>query len=171
MPNLNPDEVRKQIAATLLSCPELADDEQLRADTIEGATDAHEFLSMIARQLEETDILRDGLDARINELKDRAGRFDRRAEALRELALRILLSADLTKVELPTATLSTRRTPPKLLCDTWDEDSLLDKLVDDFIKVTRSIDKAAIKKALEAGQHVPGFTLSNGGQTLNIRVR
>ena len=37
-----------------------------------------------------------------------------------------------------------------------------------FTRVKREADKAAIKAALEAGEIVPGASLSNGGSTVRI---
>src|SRR3989304_4693464 len=112
---LDPSIIRQQISNLLTSYPELAEDEQLRADMIEGETDAQAFLTKIVRKIEDAEALCEGTAARIKELSERKARFERRQEALRDLAHKIMSAADLRKIELAIATLSIRTVPPKVI--------------------------------------------------------
>lgn len=163
---LDPAIVQQQINNLLLQFSELADDDVLRADMIEGQTDANEFLTMIVRLIDDARALSDGTDARLKELQARQARFDRRVVACRALALKIMTTADLKKVELPEATLSVRNVPPKVIGEP-DPNILPDNLV----ITARSPNRVAIKKALEAGEQVNGCQLSNGDIALTIRVK
>ena len=48
-------------------------------------------------------------------------------------------------------------------------DGPVDTLPVHMIKTEIRPDKAAIKSALEDGEHVPGWHLSNGGQSVTVR--
>lgn len=163
---LKADDIKYQINSVILVHPELAEDEILRADTIEGATDAFEFLAQTVKQIEDAQALLDGTHARIEELARRADRFDRRINALRDLVLRIMEMAGLNKkVELPCATLSRRNNPPKLLGEPAEP------LPDHLLIIRKSPDRAAIKKEIESGGHVPGYVLLNGSVSLVMSVK
>lgn len=164
-PRLDPDVIRQQIGNLLAQFPELAEDEQLRADSIEGETDAFEFLASLIRRIEDAKALSEGVQGRIQELTERASRFDRRQDAFRSLAFKIMQAADLQKAELPCATLLVRNVPPKVIVT--DETRLPDILC----KITRAPDKKRIKELLDVGEAVPGCELSNGDTSLTIRVK
>jgi sugar-specific transcriptional regulator TrmB len=164
-PRLDPQIIQQQIAELLIEYPELAEDEILRADMIEGETQAIEFLAEIVRRLEDTASLRDGVSERIRELTDRKSRFERRVEALRSMAFKVMNTADLKKVELPTATLSIRTGAPQVVI--YDSTSL----PADCLRIKTEPDKTAIKEKLKAGGAVPGAYLSNSEPTLSIRVK
>ena len=163
--NLHPDSVRQEIARLLLLYPELEADDVLRADMIEGCTSVHDFLSKVVRLIGETEATAEGTAHYQKEVGERKARLERRAEAYRVLAYRIMNDAKLRKVELPEATLSVRATGPKVIIT--DEAALPDIC----IKIKREPDKTAIKESLASGQHVPGAELSNGSETLSIRIK
>jgi sugar-specific transcriptional regulator TrmB len=164
-PRLDPQIIQQQIAGLLIEFPELAEDDILRADMIEGETQAIEFLAEIVRRIEDTAALRDGVAERIRELAERKSRFERRVEALRSMAFKVMNTADLKKVELPTATLSIRNGAPQVVIH--DSNSL----PADCLRIKTEPDKTAIKEKLKAGGVVPGAYLSNSEPTLSIRVK
>jgi len=166
MLRLNQNIVRQQIDNLLVAYPELREDEILRSDTVEGETEAFEFLAMIVQLIEDTKALQDGTSARIDELKARVQRFERREESLRSLAFKIMQAADLKKAELPCATLSVRRVPTKIVIT--DESALPDIAC----RFVRKPDMAKIRELLtDATAFCAGAELSNGGETLSIRVK
>lgn len=162
---LNPEIIQQQITGLLLEYPELAEDEVLRADMIEAETLALEFLAEVVRRIEDTKALEEGTAARVKELQERKARFDRRIEALRALAFKVMNTADIKKAELSTATLSIRNGTPQVVVH--DEASL----PPDCIKTVTSPDKTAIKDKLKAGEDVPGAYLQNSNASLSIRVK
>lgn len=162
---LDPQAVQLQIANLILQFPDLADDEILRADMIEAETEAFDFLSQIVRKIGDTKSLAAGTGEYIKELSERKARVERREEALRALAFKIMQAADIKKAELPEATLSVRNTPAKVVI--VDEPAL----PADCLKTTVSPDKTAIKEKLGAGMDVPGALLSNGEPSLSIRIK
>lgn len=161
----NPGVIQQEIANLILLYPELEGDEQLRADMVEAETDAHEFLTMLVRRIGETGAMSEGTALYIKELVERKSRFERRIEALRALALKIMNAAEARKVELPEATLSIRNGTPRVILT---DEKLLP---DDCVEVVRNPDKATIKLKLAAGGVIPGAVLSNAEPSLSIRIK
>lgn len=160
-----PQIVQQQIANLLVQFPDLAEDDVLRADMIEGETEAFDLLSMIVRRIGENKALANGAKDYIDELSERKARLERRDEALRTLAFKIMQAGDLPKAELPEATLSIRNGAAKVVVH--DEQSL----PAECFKTVSSPDKGAIKDLLKSGRSVPGAYLSNAEPTLSIRVK
>lgn len=159
--------LQQQIANLYLQFPELReDDEMLRVDMLEGATNLDELLTVIVRGVEDAKALRDGTKIRLDELEARQKRFKTRIEFLRGMALKILQAAELKKRELPEATLSIRQGPQQLI---GDPDPAT--LPDDLCRVSRDLDRAKIKDKLLAGEDVEGFVLSNAEPSLSVRVK
>lgn len=158
--------VQDEITALLLAHPELAEDDVLRADGIEGQTGAFEFLSGIVRKIGSTKTLAKATADYADELKGRKDRLERREQALRSLIMKIMNTAELRKAELPEATLSVRPGQPKLL--------IIDdaEIPDNFMRIKKEPDKSLIKAALMVSRgHVPGCVLSNGEPSLAILVK
>jgi hypothetical protein len=162
---LDPAVVAQQIANLLLLYPDLADDEQLRADMVEGSTDAFDLLREIERRRRETETLIAGLDATLRDLQHRSARLDLRVRAMRDLIFKIMNLADLRKVELPEATLSIRAGTPKVIVT----DEVL--IPDELCRIKREPDKTKIKELLLDGQHVEGTVLSNAKPSIAIRTK
>ena len=78
--------VRDQITALLLANPELADDDVLREDMIEGTTTTFEFLSKIVRLIGAAAATALGTEQYIKELQARCDRYERRRDVLRSFA-------------------------------------------------------------------------------------
>lgn len=161
---LNAQTIAQTIAALKLSYPELVDDEEWWLATLESETDLTELLRKLERQRQEAACNSEALSQNIKDLKARQFRFDKRQEAMRALAMKLLYVADVEKLQLPEATYSMRAVPPSVVI--LDEEALPDAAC----RFTRVPDKTAIKSMLEIGS-VPGATLSNGGRTLSIRVK
>jgi hypothetical protein len=164
---LDATRIRTAIGALIAEYPELADDAELRADTLDGEVGLNDFIGRVLREMQDRRILVEGIDALMEEYTARRERAARTIEAYRAVILKLMLAAELAKIELPEATVSTRRIPPKLIID--DEVAIpLDMLK---TKTVTSPDKDAIKAVLEAGAPVPGAHLSNGDVGLTVRVR
>lgn len=158
--------IQQQITALLLTYPELSEDDQLRADMIEGVTELHEFMREIERRRQDATHMAGAIAGNIAELELRQERFTRREKGLRELMCKLMELADLRKIELPEATISMAKGQPKLVGD-CDPSGMADQ----FVRIKRELDRAAIKSELAAGGQVPGFYLSNGEPHLTIRTK
>jgi hypothetical protein len=163
---LNPQIIRTQIEALKLVHPELKEDDESWQMSLESETDLHELLTNIVHKIDDAKALVIGTKDRFEELKARKERFEHRIEGLRELAFRLMQSAAVSKVELPEATLSIRNGQQQLV---GDADPTL--VPDAFCKITRALDRTAIKDELKAGREVEGFSLSNGQPSISIRVK
>lgn len=165
MTTLNPAFVQRQIFELLAAHPELEEDEVLRADMIEGATDAHEFLRQVVRKIGSTQIIASGTAEYIDELCERKERLARREYALRQLIFKVMNSANVLKAELPECTLSIRNGQPKVVIVNEAE------IPREFLRIKTEPDKTKLKAALQAHEHVPGVVLSNAEPTLSIHVK
>lgn len=164
---MQPDRVIRQTLENLkLSHPEIIEDDDAWLATLESETDFNEILTTIVRRIEDTKALVIGTKDRFEELKSRRDRFEHRIETLRKLAFKIMEAAEIAKAELPEATLSLRAGTQQLV---GDADPFF--LPEHFVKISRTLDRTAIKDALKTGQTVPGFELSNSQPTLSIRIK
>ena len=161
---LDATRVTLEIERLLAEYPELAEDEALRSDMIEGSTDAFAALDRIIATMREATATVAAIKIQADALWSRAERFERREKAMRALAQRIMEAANIRKAERPEATLSIRAVAPSLVIT--DESALPDWAW----RVRREPDKATIKDRVKAGEFVPGAEMSNGGATLSVRV-
>jgi hypothetical protein len=163
---LDPRVIRQQIENLKVVYPALVEDDEAWQMSLESETNINEFLTSIVHKIEDTKALVIGTKDRFEELKARKDRFEHRIEALRELAFKVMHAAELAKAELPEATLSLRAGTQQLV---GNEDP--EYMPDEYVKISRSLDRTKIKEALKAGQTVPGFQLSNSQPTLSIRIK
>jgi hypothetical protein len=159
-------ELRQQIEATLRNYPDLMEDEFLRAGMLEGELPLAEVLTEIHRMISDAMILIEGTKPRLDALRARRDRFERRIEFGRELIVKILQSAELRRIELAEMTLTLRKGQPKVL---GEPDATL--LPDRLCKIKREPNYTKIREALEAGEQVSGCVLSNAEPALTIRVK
>ena len=162
----NVDQLRHEIEAFIREYPDLAEDEMLRADMLDGETDISAVLTALFQSVDNNRFMIDAVNGRMDQLAIRRNRFKQRIEFLRGLILKVLQSADLKKYELPEATLSQRVGQPKIV---GEPD--VNALPDDLLRVTVEPDRTKIREALLAGHELPGLALSNGPPTLAINVK
>ncbi|BEV44796.1 siphovirus Gp157 family protein [Afipia carboxidovorans] len=163
---LDPSAVRQQVENLKLMYPELLEDEEAWLLSLESETDVNELLTSIVRRIEDAKAMKSGTAERLDDLRARKDRFSRREDSLRELAFKVMQMADMSKAELPEATLSIRKGAAKLVGEA-DPATLPDELC----KISREPNKTAIKEAVARGDVVPGYALSNGEPSLSIRVK
>jgi hypothetical protein len=148
------EEVMSEAMQLIESDPRLGRDPLLRYDTLDGNSRFFAALDDVA----ELAIA----DAKLVEIgKERLKRIEARATKSRDTMKRMLEGVDLTGADRPlyTATIATRRELAEL-----DETALPDEWW------RRAPDRVAIKKALNAGQQIPGATLDNGETHLVLRT-
>lgn len=142
----------------------LADDDALTADTVEGETNLIEAIKAADARIAEIDTFHDAIKTRMGDLKKRSDRLDAQSDRIRAAIALAMEMATLTKVELAEATISLKRTPPKVqIISEADIPSAFWKQPDPVL------DKKAILEALKEKQAVSGAELSNGGATISIR--
>jgi len=163
---LNPLVIRQQIENLKVAYPTLVEDDEAWQMSLESETNINELLTTIVRRIEDTRALSSGTSERLEELAARKLRFEHRIKALRELIFKIMSAAELAKIELPECTLSLRGGQQQLVGDVDPQE-----LPDSFVRISRVVDRTAIKDALKTGQTVPGFELSNSQPSLTIRIK
>lgn len=149
------------------------DDPDFIRDAIEGETNLREMIAaMVAADGEDAAVI-DGLTAYEKALGERKERIKHRVEMRRALIASALEIAELPKLETATGTVSRKALAPKAVI--LNEADIPPRF---FVVPPPKLDKAALTKALkeraEAGPdsdlpEIPGATLSNGSQTIQIR--
>lgn len=154
------DLTAQQIANVMAMLPD--DDEQLRADTVEGETDLHEFVARILAWIEEDEGDVNALDAQIDVRKLRQDRAKARIAKKRDMIQSLMEMAKLDKLALPEATVSIREIAPKVIFPQPD------LVPDAYCKFDRKLDREKLK-AVDPS-NLPGWaTMDNGGRSLNVR--
>lgn len=144
--------------------PELAEDDELRADMLEGETDLHSVLSRLVNIERDADSMAKAIAERVRDLGARKARSEKRKDAMRALMLRIMKAAGTTRAQLPEATVSISKGRDSV--DITDDK----KLPRWAYEVVRKPDKKAIMERLAANKNVPGAALVTGGDTVSVRV-
>jgi hypothetical protein len=157
--------VKAQIINLINAYPELAGDDELRADMFEGETDLEKVVSRCLNASMEASSMVDAIKSRESDLRERRSRYERKAAAMKALILDMMTTADIPKMELAEATLSMRDPVPGVNVVNVDD------LPQGYFKVEKKADKTAIKKSILAGETVPGAELELGSQTLTIRTK
>lgn len=160
------DMLRAEIERLIRDYPEIAEDEVLRADMLDGETAISDVLTALIRMSEDAKAMQGATKQRQDDLKARAERFGRRMEFARALMLSILDAANLRKIELPEATVFLRNNAQQIV---GEPDA--DTLPDDLVKVVRYPDRTKIKDALKAGRELPGLQLSNSPPSVVVTVK
>ena len=136
-------------------------DAQTVADTIEasGITDElavkAQGIEFVARGAEAHNLAIDAEIARLQALKAQRNRV---AAGLRSYLLDNMQRAGIERIDCPLCTFSIKKNPPAV--DVYDALSIPAEYMRQAPPPPPAIDKAAIKKAIAAGQEVPGARLS-----------
>ena len=162
-PLIAAEDVLREISSLLEAFPQLAEDEGLLKDTLEGNTRFNEVMDRIVTEMKDNETLAEATSVRIGKLRERQTRLVHRSQFYRALMHRLMERAGLKSIALPEAKISVVNTPEKVIVT--DESAIPDA----FCKITREPNKAAIKNALKSGTYIPGATLSNGGTTIQVR--
>jgi len=157
------EDVIREINALLLEYPQLADDEELFRDMLEGNTRFNEIMDRLLIEMRDNETLADAAAARIGKLKERQTRLTHRMNFYRSLMHRLLTVTGIQSVALAEAKVSIMKSPEKVIIT--DESAVPDA----FMKITKEPNKTAIKNAIKSGTYVPGAALSNGGTTISVR--
>lgn len=157
--------VEASIADLMAAYPELAEDDVLLLNTIQGATSLFEIAAKAVELKAEADTMAEALKLRISDLEARKARFNRQSEAMRKLIKGLMDAVGQTKLILPEATLSV--TAPRTTVNVTDSD----QLPQGYYRLERIADKKAIGAALMAGNEIPGAELALGEEGLTIRQK
>lgn len=158
-------EYKAHVHKLLEAHPELAEDDELRADMILGETEIDRIASRLVRIIGERKARAEGLTGYITELQERKARELRAVEGARDLLRSILQAGNIDKLSLPEATVSI--TKPRIKCIVDD----VNELPQGYFVTERRAKTAEIKAALEAGEEIPGARLALGDEGLTVRTK
>lgn len=159
------DAVKAEINRLLTDYPEIAEDTQLLADSIEGETSLHKILDRALSARQEAVSMVYGIKEREADLEERRKRYEQQAEAYKTLMLSLMQYASQDKVTLTEATLSITKPRSSVVVDDENE------LSQGFYKNIRVADKSAIKSAIDKGEMVHGASLKMGPVGLSVRTK
>lgn len=162
---LDADFAKAEIAKLFEACPDLAEDEELRRDMVEGETGAMRVFERAIDIIRDKTIVVAGVEHVESELSARKQRAQNAIDATRRMIRSLMRAASLDKVELPTATMFVTKAKNSVGIESVED------LPQGFVKITREANKAEIKKELEAGSEVPGAFLVLGEPGLTIRTK
>ena len=148
----------------LTEYPDLVDDHETLADTLEGCTSLLDALCGIARAMDDDLMAAEGIKQRIAVLDERRKAAEARAERKRDLIERVMIEEEIRRLPMSDMTISTAKRPPKLIV--VDEAALSDEW---FNPQPAKLDRTRLTKALKDGAVVEGAVLSNGDVGINIR--
>ena len=141
------------------------DDEYVVASAIEGETNLHEAICAGLNRLAELNGLMDGIAGMMASLKDRGERFEKQRDRIREAISVAMEAGQIKRLEFPIGTVSLRSVAPSVV--PTDESAIPAR----FWKAQDpKLDKRELLKALKDGESVPGAQLSNGGNTITVKL-
>lgn len=145
--------------------PELNDDLDLLADSIEGQTDFDQLCDAILAQYVERLALKEGVKSHIETMEARVDRFGKAADMLKGLLADLVKAYGQSPVRRPLATLSIVKGRSKLVLDD-------DFNAQGYMRVPAPEPmRADIAAALAAGDAIPGARLEPGEPTFSIRTK
>lgn len=148
------ERVMSDAQQAIAALPDTSDQELLLA-TIEGESDALETIDKLAEMAL--------ADKHLVELaRARAQRLEARAAGTRAVIVAMMQGLQLSKLTRPLSTLSISHTTTARVINQ-------DDLPADYMRAAP--DMHAIRKALTAGETIPGATLNNPSPTLTIRTK
>lgn len=149
--------------------PSLAEDDQALADTLEGVSDIDGAIAAVARSVDDDEILLVGIEARRAELDARYLRIETRVDSKKGAIQEAMTRAGRPKIELPTATISLRSNPQKVVIT--DEAMIPRRFMVKQPAPEPKPDKRSILDLLKTGKKVRGCELSNGTQSIQWRKK
>ena len=159
-------ELQYHLEAVLREHPELLEDDELKLDLIEGEG-FNEVLTGVVERISEAKSMVDAISLRLKSLNERKTRFSRQREFWRAVALRLMQSVELDKIQLTEATVSVTKGRLVVVVTVDPKD-----LPEEFQRVKIEADKKVLLEALKNGVDVGGgAALSNGPPTLTIRTK
>ena len=145
--------------------PELDDDLDLLADSIEGQTDFDQLCDAILAQYVERLAMRKGVKAHIEAMKARDERFGKAANVFKGLLHDLVKASGQTTIRRPLATLSIAKGRRKLVLDD-------DFNAQGYMRTPAPEPmRADIAAALAAGDEIAGARIEPGEPTFSVRTK
>lgn len=142
----------------------IADDQELKDSTIEGATNWHDAVLQVMRRIKRISGLTAGIKIEQKNLRLRKERFERQDARLRASLHKAMTAIGQTHpVEFDIGTLSKPAVPNAVV---WEDEA---KIPGEYwLAGDPVLDKSAVRHALNAGEKVPGARLETNRTTIRI---
>lgn len=141
-------------------------DEDMILDMTEGETSLFECIDTLLEQNTHDGALIEGTAKVMADLDARAARVQKRVDTRRALIEQAMLTAEIKKLERPTATLTMANRAASLRID-----SEADIPAEFWVAAAPKLDRKALSAALKEGRPVTGAALSNAAPSLTVRVK
>jgi hypothetical protein len=140
-------------------------DERTLCDTVDGLTDLNEMLAATVRAALEDETLVGMLKVRMAEMRDRAERFERRAERRRQIVRDAMVEAGIKRLMQPDFTVVVQRAAPHVVV----VDEAL--IPEEYFETRKQLRKADVARDLKQGNAIAGAALSNPPLAIRITTR
>ena len=157
--------LRSQISGLIALYPELEEDAQLLADTIDGETNFERVAEKVLEFIREAETMENAVKERKATMAERQKRYERQGESGRRILISLMKTARVDKVVLTEATISL--TKPRDGVSITD----LDALPQGFFRSERKALPKEILAAIKSGETVPGAELATGEGGVTIRTK
>ena len=155
-------EAAKILRANLAS---LTDDEEAVRDTVEGELSLRELIGKVAAEIGEGASSIEAISNFVTRLEGRKKRMKDGIEFKRTLICNAMEQAGIKSLETEAGVVTVKAVAPSLMVT--DESKIPSQF---WVSKEPTLDKAALKKALAEKVDIAGAELSNGGQTIQIRI-
>lgn len=163
---LDADEVARQVERLFTEYhDEVADDEALRMDLLDGETGFFEIIDKVLDHRQEALGMASMTKERATGMKLRIDRYESRAEAMTKLIMNLMEVAGVERVDRPEATIS--RTKGRESVEITD----LEAIPQGYAKFEKKPDKTAIAASIKNGEAVPGARLVTGEDGVRINSK
>lgn len=131
----------------------------------EEAPDIDDVIARLLRARGEARAYAEALDARVDDLTQRRDRYARQSEEYRRTVFAIMDALGVRKWQSAEFTVSVSDGRPGVVIT--DESAIPPK----YFRPRVEIDRTEIRRALEAGETVPGAEIANGMPTMTVRTK
>lgn len=162
--HIHTDILLREIERLKTVFPELADDPDLLADTVEGSTRFEWLMNRLNVAHLEVEALKEGASMLQSTMKARADRFERRDDGIKGLMLAVMKAAHKDSIVLPSGTVTVAKGKDALELDD-------DFNAQGYVRTKTEPMKADILAALKKGDDIPGARLVKSDPHLQIRTK
>jgi len=142
---------------------DMAEDEALFADTLDGQTDVLDQLRAIIRHGIDAELFADALDRHMKILQQRRSRFEARGDACRSAVRDAMETLELKSLLAPDFTVSIVPGRPRVVV------SDMALLPERYVRTKSEPNLLAIAAALKEGAEIPGASFGNTAPIITVR--
>jgi hypothetical protein len=143
------------------------DDDELM-DTLDGELDLADRLRSLIRKRRHLLADADALKGMIREMQERKLRLEKTADTIANAVVHAMSEAGIRKLSAPDFSVSLGQgKPPVAGADSLDPTLLPDR----FVRVERSVNRTALREALDAGEDLSGISVYLGNPSPHLIVR